>query len=765
MSRRQVIAAAASATAATALTGGGPAAAAPASGHPGHDGDVRVLINGAPAAPGTYAFPAQVDALVLDNGLIRFTFTRDDAAGGIVTGWSEVSITASSVVVDGVELAHNLNGVEPRDPDRQHSFYIDAGGGRTRLVCTEVRVLRVSADLVEVAFADTASPQLRHEHHLVMRRGRRGLYGYDILTAVVAQSINEVRMNARWDRSILDHAFNWERGSGQQPTYAYLATQTSVQDETWRIDGVNNPALPSPDSNSGNLAPGTVYTKYNWSLYHHENPMFGHYGNGFGAWLTPLGGVTGETLCAFYGAGPNHQDIAIHQDALILNYFGINHYGEPAYPLPAGYQRLYGPWFTFVTVGDTDTVVAQAAGVARREIEEHRAGAHWVDDPFYPPVRERTTVTGRLRIADGRPSGDFWVLLSTQDADDVFAIHEPTYFVKTAEDGRFVLPGIPPAWQPGTQLPGAYTLYAFDAGGSVTDQFKQTGITVRGRVQDLGDVVFAPSNPTTFLWQIGGADRTGGEFALAARPEDRSNPRAFEKPTSVPADLTFRIGESWEPRDWYYAQTNAGSWTISFDLDRVYTGTAVLTVSSSLQAGNRPTVAVNGTTAGITGTLPANNDSTIGRQADRSGFPRRAVLSFPADLLHTGTNTVTLTRQGTGGGMGWDTLLLEVDEPVAPAPARLRARVIGHRPQWTVEITNTGAGPANDLRLDAVEPIGPGRPGDERPGRDPRRFPVPVAASVPPGGTVRIELPASRVPMRVSFTANGSRTRTTLLAG
>ena len=168
-------------------------------------------------------------------------------------------------------------------------------------------------------------------------------------------------MNARWDRSILDHAFNWERGSGQQPTYAYLATQTSVQDETWRIDGVNNPALPSPDSNSGNLAPGTVYTKYNWSLYHHENPMFGHYGNGFGAWLTPLGGVTGETLCAFYGAGPNHQDIAIHQDALILNYFGINHYGEPAYPLPAGYQRLYGPWFTFVTVGDTDTMVAQTS--------------------------------------------------------------------------------------------------------------------------------------------------------------------------------------------------------------------------------------------------------------------------------------------------------------------------------------------------------------------------------------------------------------------
>src|SRR5690348_7763163 len=237
------------------------AAAASTTFRPG--GGVQVLVNGAPAAVRTYAFPAEVDALVLDNGLLRVTFTRDDAAGGIVTGWTDTSITASSVVVDGVELAHNLNGVEPRDPDRQHSFYIDAGGGRTRLVCTEVRVVRATADLAEVVFADTASPQLRHEHHLVMRRGRRGLYGYDILTAVVAQSINEVRMNTRWDRSILDHSFNWERGGGQQPTYAYLATQPSVQDETWRVDGVNNPDLPSPDSNSGNLPAGTVYTKYN----------------------------------------------------------------------------------------------------------------------------------------------------------------------------------------------------------------------------------------------------------------------------------------------------------------------------------------------------------------------------------------------------------------------------------------------------------------------------------------------------------------------
>ena len=154
------------------------------------------------------------------------------------------------------------------------------------------------------------------------------------MTAVVDTSINEVRMNTRWDRSIFDHAYNWERGAGQQPTYAYLATQTPVQDETWQVDGINNPNLPSPDSNSGNLPAGAVYSKYEWSLYHHENPMFGHFGHGVGVWFTPLGGVTDDTLCAFYGAGPQHQDLAIHQDALILNYFGAQPLWRARLPHP-----------------------------------------------------------------------------------------------------------------------------------------------------------------------------------------------------------------------------------------------------------------------------------------------------------------------------------------------------------------------------------------------------------------------------------------------
>jgi rhamnogalacturonan endolyase len=773
VSRRTVLGAACAAAVASVvapeLASAAPPSTAPA---------VSITVDGNPLTIGSYTFPSQVDHIVLDNGLVRITFGRDDAVAGVVTGWTDTSISATSVVVGGREIGHNLNGVDPRDPDRQHSFYVDEGGGKTRLVCKELRVLRATADLVEVAFVDNTSAKLHHEHHLVMRRGRPGLYAYDILTAAIDTSINEVRMNARFDRSILDHCYNGERGAGQQPTYAYLATQQRVGDETWLIDGINNPSLPSPDSNSGNLPPGTVYTKYNWSLYHHEFPMFGHFGHGIGAWFTPLGGVTDTTLAAFYGVGPQHQDLAIHQDALILNYFGANHYGLPSYPLNAGYRRLYGPWYTFFTTGDTaepDTMIAQANQIARAEIAENRSGSSWVADSLYPAPSQRTTVTGRLEITDGRPARNFWVLLSTQEVTDVYTIHEPTYFVRTDADGRFSLPGIPPAWVPGTSTPGTYTLYVFAADGSVTDQYKRTGITVRGAQQDLGTISWTPTQRTTFLWQIGRSDRTGGEFALATLSPVRPAPRAYEKPSLIPGTLDFTIGSSWEPMDWYYAQTQGGTWTIRFPVQRPMTGTGYLTVSSSLQSGSPPTILVNG--QAVTGSLPANNDSTIGRQADRSGYYRKAVLTFPASLLVVGDNTVTLTRgagAAGGNGMGWDTLVLEADESSAPEAAGLSASVAmvqarGLVNAWDLTVTNTGSGPANDVRITGITWDKQKKYGSlTLDGRDPSLFPVPVGAGLLPGQSVKVRLTArsSAVPpglakrVLVDVSANGGHVRT-----
>lgn len=719
---------------------------------PPSDADgVTARIDGVPARLGSYAFPAEVDTLTLDNGLVRFSFGRDDAAGGVLTGWTSTSITATSVVVDGTELGHDLNGVDPRDPDRQHSFYIDSGGGKLRLLCSRVDVVRLSDDLIEVAFVDTTNTPIQHTHHLVMRRGKPGLYGFVVMSIVADTTLNEIRMNTRWNRGLLDHSYNWERGSGQQPTYAYLANQLKLGDETWQVNGANDPSLPWPDSNGGNLPAGTVYSKYNWSLYHHENPMFGHYGNGFGTWLTPLGGVTDKTLCAFYAAGPQHQDLAIHQDALILNYFTPNHYGQTSHAVTAGYTRLFGPWFTFITTGDEkqpENAVPRAAAVAANEIDENRAGATWMDHPLYPSVQSRTTVSGRVRLRDGRPADGLWVLLSTEDSETVFTIKEATYFVRTDADGGFELPGIPPAWAPGSMTPSTYTMYIFAAEGSATQQYKQTEVDIHGKRQDLGTIVWDVGGPSTFLWQIGDASRTGGEFALATKPYTYQSPRSYEKPSQVPADLEFIIGQSWEPKDWYYAQTKAGTWTITFELDRDYTGTGVLTVSMSMEQGGTPTVSVNGVSDVVVGTVPSANDSTLSRQADRSGYPRLGTLTFPADVLRRGTNTIAFTRGTSGSGVGWDTIVLEVDESSRPSAARLSASLTAVRGPseasvWTVAVVNTGRGTAHDVRLSALRCPGARLIDKSVPvvlGLDPNEFPVPVAGLLQPGQSASVDV-------------------------
>src|ERR1035437_10659125 len=67
--------------------------------------DVSCLINGEPAQVGWYAFPSEIDTLVLDNGLIRFTFGRDDPAGGLVTGRPRRSSSLALAGFDGAELA------------------------------------------------------------------------------------------------------------------------------------------------------------------------------------------------------------------------------------------------------------------------------------------------------------------------------------------------------------------------------------------------------------------------------------------------------------------------------------------------------------------------------------------------------------------------------------------------------------------------------------------------------------------------------------
>lgn len=622
------------------------------------------------------------------------------------------TILLQSATVNGTELAHNTTG---------NSWYVDYSGGKSGddMQCDTVKVVRVSSSLIEVALIDSHSKPLQFEHRMIMTEGVSGVYGYIVMTAVEGYGLNEVRFLTRWDRCLFTHAYNFERGhDSEQPTYAYLYTMPKIQDETWLVNGVNNASLPCPTSNAGGLPAGTVYTKYLWSLYHAENPFFGHYTDdaSIGVFHTPLGGMSGPTTSAAnYGAGPNHQDLAIHQDAIILDYIGVNHYGEPSFPISAGFTRFYGPFLTFfvsdpAAKGDPSNLLAAASSIAAAAIAESQVYLSVVEDARYPTAR--STVTGTIKLTDGRSAEGMYALLCTEVTDgETVGLHEPTYFTLADAAGFFNLTGIPP---------DTYSLYLFSSQGSVTDQYRQDNIVITGGNVDLGTVTWTPSDAAyTHLWQIGKADRSGGEMALG------DHVRAWLLPGGVPSDLTFTIGSSHEPTDWYYAQTQGGAWTVSFTLSRAYTGTGHLTVSASLTDGFSPVPALNGQSTAFTGAMPSGTDSTLSRQAVRSGYPRLADLTFDAALLKAGQNTLTFTRPAAPGGtnntgMGWDTLILSVDEscsasasaaasaspPAPPRQPQLRVQLLpaeraGGRPAFQLQLANTGPVEANDVRLTA----------------------------------------------------------------
>lgn len=202
---------------------------------------LAVLVNGAAAVVGSYSV-SSVSSLVLDTGAVRITL-------------GPPSMEASSVIIANgtIEVLRGATGA---------SFYVDAAGNNGAS-WSVVRVLRLTATLAEVALVDTTGSPLRHELHYILQAGVPAFYYFHVLTAVAPAGISEVRFNTRWNRCTLNHAYNHERGADFIiPTGAYLATQQGVQDSTWRVDGVNNPSLPCPSDNSGNVPNGYVYTKY-----------------------------------------------------------------------------------------------------------------------------------------------------------------------------------------------------------------------------------------------------------------------------------------------------------------------------------------------------------------------------------------------------------------------------------------------------------------------------------------------------------------------
>jgi len=589
--------------------------------------DVTLLLNGSPAQPGDYK-PADIKSLVLANGLLTLTFGRD--ANG--------DFSATSVVKNGQELAHNLHGVEPRDVDAHRTFYMDGGAGQSHLTADIVRIVKNTGALAHFAVIDNRALHL--EDHFVMLRGESGVHPYVIIKSPPGMTTGELRTMYRFDMNILDWAWANER-TGRQPKYALLQSISEVGnmgDETWR------------------LADGSVYQKYDYSLYYAEAPMWGHYGHGFGVFFMP---VSLES----YAGGPLRQELAVHQDALILNYLGGGHYGGGGSATGLNGEKIHGPWFLYFNTGDSpEAIVADAKKVAATE--KAKWPYTWMDEPLYP--LQRTTVTGRLAITHERSSAFATIILGqpknpparnfgrygnrtpTGVPDRASALYNQwgdyIYYVKADAQGNFKLPAV---------RPGTYTLYAWQTQGPITQSFARDGVEVKGGTLDLGAVEWDPPYHPHLIFQIGRPDRLAGEFKFG------SSPRTNQWVNQIPTDLTYTVGQSDPAKDWYYAQ-HGGTWKIDFTMPAAPTGNAYLTIPVAGGPGE-VTVLVNDQEVGQ---ISHRDDASVRRAANRSGVYTRFEFTVPASALHAGKNTVSLRMNGSAGrtnGIMYDTVVLESD--------------------------------------------------------------------------------------------------------
>jgi rhamnogalacturonan endolyase len=457
------------------------------------------------------------------------------------------------------------------------------------------------------------------ELHYVVFSNLSGMYSYFVATGI--GTVGEYRTLYRFNGNLINIGYNGVERAIAFPSLAEIEASTVLQDSTYLL----------PD--------GTVYTKYDASTYCYlQDRLHGVYNSEFGAWMI-------SPSHEYVNGGPMKQELTVHMDAssgdaVLLNMLAASHFGTPSVTIPSG--KIYGPWLVYFNNGSIDDALRQAAR------EESRWPYRWLSNPHYP--LERSVVTGRLRLADGRPAAGAMIILA-QPGGDVYAQGSDYIFFAQADfSGSFFIPHV---------RPETYSLYAFANGGligDVTDQFEQDGITVSGPWVDLGQLTWSPPQYKHFLWQIGHADRKADEFRLG------NVPRQYGLWNQVPANLIYTIGQSTPENDWYYAQTQAGTWTINFNLERTYSGTAHLTIAlAGMSRTAAVTVAVNGTAVG---TYPAfTNDMAIYRSANQSGYYHLIPFTFPATLLQTGANSVTLqaTEVSSGGGAMYDTIKLEVD--------------------------------------------------------------------------------------------------------
>lgn len=522
----------------------------------------------------------------------------------------------SSMKVNGTRELLASNGV-----------YFDktTAQGNSGLNPSKITVVKNTPEMCEVRYTSNSGNTL-FEVGYIMRNDIGGLYVYVVATGTATsgdEPIKEARVCSRLESNLLNGYVDW-RMNGKIPSNAEMEVaekeENTIQDATYR------------------LADGSIYTKYNWANYVERDTLHGLSNGYYGLFNIP---VSYEWI----NGGVERQELTVHatsKSPITIQMLQGEHLGGSAMVLDEGEKRLYGPFLIYTPYAVNPLADAQAAAAKVKA----QWPFQWFDHELYP--KARGTVKGHLNATTGQRNDNVRVILAQEKGKDPLThTHGYQFWAKTDENGDFTIENV---------RPGNYNLYAYATAGDVTDMLEQDDITVVEGEQSLGTIDWTPTCYTDQLWIIGENDRRSSEFNLC------DEMRQYGLWEQSPADLTYTVGQSDPKKDWYYAQTKAGTWTVKFNLKKVLApGTACLTASlaGATNAGATVNVKVNGVSCATW--KPGVNDAAIYRSAIQSGRHWLMSATFSNARLRLGSNTVTFTMSGNGknGGFMYDCIKLE----------------------------------------------------------------------------------------------------------
>ncbi|MDS0525657.1 polysaccharide lyase family protein [Clostridium sp. SHJSY1] len=545
---------------------------------------------------------------ILDNGLIHIEINKRGSV--------------SSLIKNGKELVSNLVGADG-DVNKNRTFYLDyhANGKFRDFTPSELKVIKQKEDFVHIVYIDKTS-LLYAEYHMIMKSNVSGLYSYVIVENNCKEklTLSELRTVYRMGLKNFYMAYNVER-IGRQPTHIELEKKIKLQDETYKYED------------------GEVYSKYDYAGYYKDNKLWGQYGDEFGAWFIPVS-------TEYYPSGPMKQELLIHYDGIILNYMTGAHFGTGAFDVPKEWKKLYGPWLFYINDGTEEEIINEAIKVA--DEQEKQWPYSWMEEKLYPI--KRSIVKGKLVSSDGRVTDKSVVVLAKEGGEFLRQKGDYIFYGNADDNGNFEIHNV---------RPGKYTLYAYATHGTITRQLEKNNINVELSEMNLGDVIWEAPKYNNLLWQIGQSNRESSEFKFG------NELRNYKWKTMLPSELEFKIGESKECDEWYYAQPKDSKWNIKFNLDKKFKGkihlTVALAAATTYQIGlkNSPCLIIK-VNDNVIKKAEYENDTTVYRSAVKSGRYHLEEIDFCGDLLHDGENVITF--ESIDGAFMYDTILLETDE-------------------------------------------------------------------------------------------------------